>query len=242
MEDNIYYVYEWIRLDTNEPFYVGMGHKNRWRDFQSRNKWFTNIVNKIPCVVNILEDNISRDVALDFECWYIHEYKYIIGYDLCNITDGGDACVLIGEKNAMYGRPWWDENTPQEKIDTWRINHKKGHEHFKGEGNPFYGKKHTQESKIKISKNHADVSGKNNPSANIYKIIKPNGDILYMCGNQIYNNPRKKNDKKGFLNISKDTFNKYIRPYGCVDVTKIKTKSVIEKLLPYNGWQFIKID
>ena len=97
-------------------------------------------------------------------------------------------------------------------------------------------------SKIKISKNHADVSGKNNPSANIYKIIKPNGDILYMCGNQIYNNPRKKNDKKGFLNISKDTFNKYIRPYGCVDVTKIKTKSVIEKLLPYNGWQFIKID
>ena len=24
-EENIYYVYEWIRLDTNEPFYVGMG-------------------------------------------------------------------------------------------------------------------------------------------------------------------------------------------------------------------------
>ena len=148
----------------------------------------------------------------------------IIGYDLVNLTDGGDGVTLVGKANPMYGRPWWDENTPQEKIDTWRINHKKGHEHFKGEGNPFYGKKHTQESKIKISKNHADVSGKNNPSANIYKIIKPNGDILYMCGNQIYNNPRKKNDKKGFLNISKDTFNKYIRPYGCVDVTKIKTK------------------
>ena len=71
---------------------------------------------------------------------------------------------------------------------------------------------------------------------------KPNDDILYMSGKQNYNNTRKKKEKKGFLNISKDTFNKYIRPYGCVDVTKIKTKSVIEKLLPYNGWQFIKID
>lgn len=157
MEDSIYYVYEWIRLDTNEPFYVGMGHKNRWRDFQSRNKWFTNIVNKIPCVVNILEDNISRDVALDLECWYINEYKYVIGYDLCNITDGGDACVLVGEKNAMYGRPWWDENTPQEKIDTWRVNHKKGHEHFKGEGNPFYGKKHTEENLRKISESSRNI-------------------------------------------------------------------------------------
>ena len=26
---NEYYVYEWIRLDTNEPFYVGKGKGNR---------------------------------------------------------------------------------------------------------------------------------------------------------------------------------------------------------------------
>ena len=50
LEDNIYYVYEWIRLDTNEPFYVGMGHKNRWRDFQSRNKWFINIVRNVKLI------------------------------------------------------------------------------------------------------------------------------------------------------------------------------------------------
>lgn len=25
MNENKYYVYEWIRLDTNEPFYVGKG-------------------------------------------------------------------------------------------------------------------------------------------------------------------------------------------------------------------------
>ena len=28
MENN-YYVYEWIRLDTNEPFYVGKGKNKR---------------------------------------------------------------------------------------------------------------------------------------------------------------------------------------------------------------------
>jgi hypothetical protein len=26
---NIYYVYEWNRLDINEPFYVGKGKNNR---------------------------------------------------------------------------------------------------------------------------------------------------------------------------------------------------------------------
>ena len=37
MENN-YYVYEWIRLDTNEPFYVGKGKGIRWKSFDRRNK------------------------------------------------------------------------------------------------------------------------------------------------------------------------------------------------------------
>ncbi len=40
---------------------------------------------------------------------------------------------------------------------------KKISESLKGEKNPFYGKKHTEETKEKISQNHHDVSGKNNP-------------------------------------------------------------------------------
>ena len=31
---NKYYVYEWIRLDTNEPFYVGKGCDDRWKDLK----------------------------------------------------------------------------------------------------------------------------------------------------------------------------------------------------------------
>ena len=41
-----YYVYEWIRLDTNEPFYVGKGHGNRWKHTDGRNSYFTNIINQ----------------------------------------------------------------------------------------------------------------------------------------------------------------------------------------------------
>jgi hypothetical protein len=33
----------------------------------------------------------------------------------------------------------------------------------KGENNPFYGKRHSEETKRKMSLNHADMSGKNNP-------------------------------------------------------------------------------
>lgn len=34
---------------------------------------------------------------------------------------------------------------------------------FKGDGNPFYGKKHSRKTRKKMSKNHADFTGDNNP-------------------------------------------------------------------------------
>lgn len=36
--NNEYYVYEWIRLDTNEPFYVGKGKKDRWKNLKEEDK------------------------------------------------------------------------------------------------------------------------------------------------------------------------------------------------------------
>jgi len=37
---------------------------------------------------------------------------------------------------------------------------------FKGKGNPFYDKKHSEKTKAKMSKNHADFSGDKNPFRN----------------------------------------------------------------------------
>ena len=43
--ENIYYVYEWIRLDTNEPFYVGKAKQYRWKALKrGNNQHFNNIV------------------------------------------------------------------------------------------------------------------------------------------------------------------------------------------------------
>jgi hypothetical protein len=92
MNEKIYYVYEWIRLDTYEPFYIGKGKGYRYkRTKRGNNQHFNNIVKSIPCIVNILHDNLLECEAIEYECWYIHEYKYVIGYDLVNLTEGGEG-------------------------------------------------------------------------------------------------------------------------------------------------------
>ena len=99
--NNKYYVYEWIRLDTNEPFYVGKGKGDRWRDLtRGRNYHFNNIVKSIPIAVNILHDYLDERIAYDLECWYIWHYRDIIGYDLTNINDGGEGNSVCGAENS----------------------------------------------------------------------------------------------------------------------------------------------
>lgn len=51
------------------------------------------------------------------------------------------------EDNPMYGRPWWDDNTSQEKIDAWKQNKSDA---VSGDKNPNFGKHWTQEMKDKI--------------------------------------------------------------------------------------------
>lgn len=49
---------------------------------------------------------------------------------------------------------------------------KKVSEKTKGKNNPFYGKRHTQETKEKISKNHADFKGGKHPRAKAVMCIE----------------------------------------------------------------------
>ena len=42
---NDFYVYGYIRLDTNTYFYIGKGHSNRWLRLDNRKKHFLNILN-----------------------------------------------------------------------------------------------------------------------------------------------------------------------------------------------------
>lgn len=156
-----YYVYEWIRLDTNEPFYVGKGNGDRWCKLtRGNNHHFNRIVQSIPVAVNIIADNLEEQEAYEMEIYLIWEYRDVIGFDLVNISDGGDGVTLVGKDNPMYGRTWWDENTPQEEIEAWKQRCAR-----KGSTNGMYGKTHSDAVKKKISNlKKVTYLGENNPN------------------------------------------------------------------------------
>ena len=118
MENN-FYVYEWIRLDTNEPFYVGKGSGNRWKLLtRGDNNHFNNIVKSIPVAVNILHDNLDEQAAFGLEVWYIREYRDIIGYEsMCNINDGGEGNIMSKEARKRTSERMKGENNPMKRPE-----------------------------------------------------------------------------------------------------------------------------
>lgn len=91
-------VYRHRRLDTLEPFYIGIGNEEK-RAFskKNRNKHWQNIVKKHGYIVEIIRDNICWDEACELEVFLIEEYGRIdLGNGiLVNMTIGGDGVVGI---------------------------------------------------------------------------------------------------------------------------------------------------
>ena len=108
-----------------------------------------------------------------------------------NLTDGGEGLVnptdetrakmsanhpdVTGEKNPNYGK-----KTPPEVVAKISAGNK-------GKPATFKGKKHTRESRDKISANHADVSGEKNP--NYGKKTPPEVCAKISAANSGENNP-----------------------------------------------------
>jgi hypothetical protein len=89
------YVYRHIRLDKNEPFYIGIGsdeNYNRAKTNTRRNKHWLNI-SKFGFEVDILLDNLTWDEACNKEKEFIKLYgrKDIKTGILSNLTDGGEG-------------------------------------------------------------------------------------------------------------------------------------------------------
>ncbi len=163
----MFYVYEWIRLDTNEPFYVGKGRGERWRKLtRGNNHHFNNIVKSVPVSVVLLHEELDETTAFEYEVFYINEYKNL-GYDLTNITDGGTGGVVAyGKDNFFYGKKL-KEILSEESYQKW---YKKKCELSKGKSNPMYGvspkdRMDSDTYEIWLQKiKERDVSGKNNPN------------------------------------------------------------------------------
>ncbi len=96
-------------------------HKKYWIDKLKR-------CGKIP-LIKLVEDNLTFDNVIKKEIFYIKLYK-IIGCDLTNQTDGGEGTI-----NYQF--------TSEQRL--------RMRERSRGEKNPMFGKKHSKETREKIS-------------------------------------------------------------------------------------------
>lgn len=116
------YVYRHIRLDKNEPFYIGIGiTENYLRAYskKSRNKLWKTIANKSGYEVEVMFDDLSWEEACKKEKEFISLYGRIDTKTgiLSNMTDGGDG--TIGVKVWNKGK-----KLSQNHIDNLSKSHK----------------------------------------------------------------------------------------------------------------------
>lgn len=130
------YVYRHIRIDKNEPFYIGIGSdKNYNRAFEikpkRRNIIWNKIKNKTDIEIQIVLDNLTWYEACIKEKEFIKLYGRIDCKNgiLSNLTDGGD------------GNLGYIMSNDRKKIMS---------EKFTGSGNPMYKKTHSKDILEKI--------------------------------------------------------------------------------------------
>lgn len=143
------YVYRHIRLDKNEPFYIGVGtHIKRAYDKGSRNKIWKSIASKNNYEVEILFDNISRELALEKEIEFIKLYGRIDQKNgiLANLTDGGEAFQGIWNKGRKAS-----EETKAKLRAAAKLKKPRSRECYEKTAAALRGKPKSEEHKRKLS-------------------------------------------------------------------------------------------
>lgn len=147
---------------TNNKMYFGITKQkpeDRWLNGKGYlyNLHFTNAIKKYGWngfEHEIIASHLTQEEACNMEKLLIktfHTNNKLYGYN--QDEGGGLPPVQIGEKNYFYNK------------------------HFCGSDHPMYGKTHTNETKIKMSKNHWNSAGGNNPNAK--RIICLETGIIY---------------------------------------------------------------
>ena len=117
-------VYRHIRLDKNEPFYIGIGKFEKRAFFtHNRNKFWNNIISKTEYEVQILFDELTWEQACDKEKEFITLYgrKNNGTGILCNMTDGGDGKLgnkyNVGRKHSEEAKRKMSEKSKNRTPD-----------------------------------------------------------------------------------------------------------------------------
>ena len=103
----MHYLYRHVRLDKNEPFYIGIGtmvdknfrstksaYSRAYSDYK-RNKYWNSIINKTNYEVEILLESNDYEFIKQKEMEFIKLYgrKNLKTGILCNLTNGGDGAL-----------------------------------------------------------------------------------------------------------------------------------------------------
>ncbi len=139
-------VYRHIRLDKNEPFYIGIGTRKSRAYDKWRNKIWKSIIAKTPYDVEILFQDLTREQAEAKEREFIALYGRIdlkTG-TLANLTNGGDE----GGGKANKGRKHTDETKAKLRNRPKTIRTKESREKM---SNLYKGRLLSLETKLKIS-------------------------------------------------------------------------------------------
>lgn len=122
-------------------------NESRYRDNHKSN-WIKKLTSegKSP-IIEIMVDNLTYEESLLLEVEYIKKYKEIC--NLVNISEGGDfnPSKLDSVRKKISEKLTGIKRSP-ESIEKMRISQL---DKNKGSNNPFYNKKHTFESKAKMS-------------------------------------------------------------------------------------------
>lgn len=101
------YVYRHIRVDKNEPFYIGIGKTEyRYRARQGRNPIWKRIVSKTDFYIEIIFKDVSWEFACQKEIEFIKLYGRIDRSTgiLANMTDGGDGNLGLKHSDQAIER------------------------------------------------------------------------------------------------------------------------------------------
>jgi hypothetical protein len=186
------------------PFYIGstsveninQGYKGSPRSKKYETIWNKELKNnshlfstKIISVHDTRVEAYEKEYKIQTRLQIIKNPLYTnLSYACKNGFFGG-----FGKDNPMYG-------LPKELAPCYGRTGSK-HPMF-GKSGSMLGKKLSDETKEKISKNHHDVSGKNNPKSKKWRLQSPNGEI-YICEGEIEKLARE-------LNVGIQLLNKHL--------------------------------
>lgn len=222
-----YFLYRHIRLDKNEPFYIGIGVKpNEYvsekiefkRAFEktNRNKHWKSITHKTNYKVEILFESNDENVIKEKEKEFIELYKRkdCCNGTLVNMTDGGDG---------SFGRKWSDE------FKTNFIEKNSGQNHYN------YGKKLSEDTKRKKSESMKNsvksLKGQKLPDwwcEKISEAIKGENNPMYGKTGELHHGSKKL--------INMNTFEIHMSMKDASEKTGYSFKYISENLLRNNNY------